>query len=142
VGTGQRRPGVVPAVAVGAAARSSALALGAAVRRALAREGGAAQQQRFQPSRAFLPSPPPPLITPSHLPAMFARALPALRAAAARPSMARAAVPTLGARRGYAEAVSDKLTLQLILPHAVSVRELVCLRRCKRRREERSAGKR
>jgi hypothetical protein len=72
---------------------------------------------------------------------MFARALPALRAAAARPSMARAAVPSL-ARRGYAEAVSDKLTLQLILPHAVSVRELVCLRRCKRRREERSAGKR
>ncbi|PWN98443.1 hypothetical protein FA09DRAFT_360179, partial [Tilletiopsis washingtonensis] len=31
--------------------------------------------------------------------------------------MARAAVPSL-ARRGYAEAVSDKLTLQLILPHA------------------------
>ena len=55
---------------------------------------------------------------------MFARALPALRAAAARPSLARAAVPTLGARRGYAEAVSDKLTLQLILPHAVSGRGL------------------
>ncbi|PWN41826.1 putative ATP synthase delta chain precursor, mitochondrial [Ceraceosorus guamensis] len=46
------------------------------------------------------------------------RAVPALRAAAAaRPALARSAVPAL-ARRGYAEAVSDKLQLELILPHA------------------------
>ncbi|CEH14477.1 probable atp synthase delta chain mitochondrial [Ceraceosorus bombacis] len=46
------------------------------------------------------------------------RAVSALRAAAAaRPALARSAVPAL-ARRGYAEAVSDKLQLELILPHA------------------------
>lgn len=47
-------------------------------------------------------------------------AMPALRTAT-RPSainMARPAIASLG-RRGYAEAVSDKLHLSLILPHDV-----------------------
>jgi len=46
--------------------------------------------------------------------------MPALRSAA-RPSavnMARPAIASMG-RRGYAEAVSDKLQLSLILPHEV-----------------------
>lgn len=53
----------------------------------------------------------------------------AMRTAAVRPAVNMAARPAavtafkapLGARRGYAEAVSDKLQLNLILPHAVRV---------------------
>ena len=46
---------------------------------------------------------------------VFALASRALRPPAARPLLSQLA----GARRGYAEAVSDKLKLSFVLPHSV-----------------------
>lgn len=56
--------------------------------------------------------------------ALRSAALPAARAAA-RPAVWPAGL-TLG-RRGYAEAVSDKLKLSFILPHAVGIEVTSCL---------------
>jgi len=46
---------------------------------------------------------------------VFALASRALRSSSYRPALSQLA----GARRGYAEAVSDKLKLSFVLPHSV-----------------------
>lgn len=55
---------------------------------------------------------------PPHIDIMIARA--AIRTAL-RANKAPSALSQLGARRGYAEAVSDKLKLSFILPHEVRI---------------------